>query len=602
MSRLLFLSRYKKFIVFGLLLWQLVSIYLIVIGSWPMWVVWLNTALVVSYILFASAFNGLLLVVTSMAFYVVLPQHYSDTLNMWRLVVGVLFLKTLFVSLRGGGSATTKQSLKSVFADFRLPRRSPSGAPRNDNSSLGRLWHGLLSYEKVAIALFVLGIISLVLARYPLRGASQLVFLLNTALVYPIVVWTVKNREQFIRLLKYGVFSTGAIIALGYVQFIATLFSTTYFFWQYWALRVVNLYYGWSLAQVSLYSNSWVTVSGEEKTLRMFSIMPSSHAFAMVCVFFLAFALPLLYIRHDEDAPRQRRRGASSSWLWAGIVLACLALILSGTRGVWVGMLPALVIAAVLYYWNRFALRKFITPIYGAMLVVVILFTASPLIDASLGFIRHAGQSTLDRVESIVDTGETSNAGRLAMWKAAGAYALHHPLGVGYANFVVTLSPDSNNVSFEEAASRENKLYNLPQRYITAHSLYLQLLVELSLLGLLLFGLFWLLFFYKAWMHLRLSTSPSLSFERRGTNADDGSSITEVSSGSSHKVGEVRRGMIKIGVSPETVYIATLSVVFLWFLVYSVFDVTWLNDKILLYTFVALGLVRVVLTKIQDKF
>lgn len=518
-----------------LLLWQLLSIYLMTVGAWSPWVAWVNVGVIILFILLRPTFEGLLLVAGSIAFYVVLPNNYSDTLSMWRPVVGVLFVKAVYEWF----SSQRSQSLKTTF--FAAVKNVVSWC------KVG-YW-----YEKLGVALFVLGMLSLLLARYPLRGASQLIFLLNTALLYPVVVWAVKSREQFVRLLRYGALSTGTIIAIGYVQFTATLFSVTYYFWQYWALRVASLYYGLPLAKVLQYSNSWVTVQGEAKTLRMFSIMPSSHAFAMICVFFLAFALPLLYARNSngrENCADQKK------WLWVGVTLACLALIVSGTRGVWAGMVPVFIIVAAFYKWKSFRLTALLKPALASMLLVIILFEASPLLDRGFAWVRNAGgEGTLDRVESIINPEETSNAGRLAMWKAASKYALQHPFGVGYANFVVTLSTTADNVSFDQAASQENKLYQLPQRYVTAHSLYLQLLVELSVVGLILFGLFWFSFFYRMWEYIR-----SRQYE----------------------------------INPETVYVASLCVVFLWFLAYGVFDVTWLNDKILLYTFLALGLVRVV--------
>ncbi len=509
----------NTYLLSGLVILQVLLVYLMAVGSIPTWVAWLSFGLILLFIVLKSTFEGLLLAVASMPFYVVLPTHYSDTFSMWRVVVGVLFLKLVWEWWR---------SHKTI--------------------SFRAYWGKCFAYEKVAIVLFILGVLSLLFAQYPLRGASQLIFLLNTVLVYPIVVWVVKSREQFIRVLKYGTLSTGIIIAIGYVQFVTTLFTNTYYFWQYWALRVSSLYYGVNLSKVLQYSNSWVTVSGEEKTLRMFSIMPSSHAFAMVCVLFFVFVLPLLYV---DGVTMLKKR-----WLLTTIVLACLAIILSGTRGVWTGMVPALLVVGALYFKNIF--RKIIRPIYVAMMLVVILFVASPVIDMGLNWVRHSGgQGELSRLASIVDPNETSNAGRLAMWKAATKYALRHPLGVGYANFVVTLNPTSNNVSFNEAASQENKLYNLPQRYVTAHSLYLQILVELSALGLILFALFWLAYYQISWKYL-------VNFAQ--------------------------------SIVPETVYIATTSIVLLWFLAYSVFDVTWLNDKILLYTFLVLGLVRSALT------
>ncbi len=567
---------FKNQSILILLLWQTLSVYLMAVGTWPAWVAWVNVGLIILFIVLRPAFEGLLLAVGSIAFYVVLPSHFSDTLSMWRPVVGVLFLKTVwewwFVSsprvggARGGASAHTTPNLSYL-------RRGVNAA----RSIVLNFHNSLYTYEKFGAALFVLAILSLALARYPLRGASQLVFLLNTALLYPIVVWAVKSRDQFIRVLRYGALSTGAIIAIGYVQFTATLFSVAYYFWQYWALRVATLYYGLPLAKVLQYSNSWVTVQGEAKTLRMFSIMPSSHAFAMVCVLFLAFALPLLYVsssrRRGSNSPTSEQKAGTllsaggPTWipdrvgndrrgrLWLGVALACLALIVSGTRGVWAGMVPVFIIVALLYKIKNLKLTELLRPALAAMLLAIILFEASPLLDRGFAWVRNAsGEATLDRVESIINPEETSNAGRLEMWRAASKYALHHPFGVGYANFVVTLSTTAKDVSFDQAASQENKLYQLPQRYVTAHSLYLQLLVELSAIGLILFGLFWLSFFYRMWDYVRSRA---------------------------------------YSISPETIYIASLCVVFLWFLAYGVFDVTWLNDKILLYTFLALGLARI---------
>ncbi len=526
-----------------LLAWQLLSVYLMAVGVWSTWVSWVNVGLITLFILVRPTFEGLLLVTGSIAFYVVLPSSYSDTLSMWRPVIAVLFLKTIYEWFNSQRS----QSLKTMF--FAATK------------SVVSWWKSGYWYERLGSALFALGVVSLLFARYPLRGASQLVFLLNTVLLYPVVVWVVKSRGQFVRLLMYGALSTGTIVAIGYVQFIATLFSVTYYFWQYWALRVASLYYGLPLAKVLQYSNSWVTVQGEAKTLRMFSIMPSSHAFAMVCVFFLAFALPLLYLKFEGVGKKGDPFAVNGSpflrWTWVGVVLACLALIISGTRGVWAGMLPVFIIVVLLYKIKSLKLTELLKPALAAMLLVIILFEASPLLDRGFAWVRNAGgEGTLDRVESIINPEETSNAGRLAMWKAASKYALQHPFGVGYANFVVTLSTTADDVSFDQAASQENKLYQLPQRYVTAHSLYLQLLVELSAAGLVLFGIFWLNFFYRAWNYLR--TENYL-------------------------------------VSPETIYITSLCAVFLWFLAYGVFDVTWLNDKILLYTFLLLGLVRVVM-------
>lgn len=407
------------------------------------------------------------------------------------------------------------------------------------------------------MALFLWGVVSLLWAQFFGEGAKQLLFLLNAALIYPVVVWTLRDSTRLVGLLRAGAVSTGVIVLLGFVQYAITLFTIAYYFWQFWALQVASVYYGTTLARVLQYSNSWVTVQGEEKILRMFSIMPSSHAFAMVCVLFLAFVLPLLYVSANNENMTAVKNALSFQMVrrrigvWGGVVLTMLALILSGTRGVWAGMLPALGLAGILYWRSR--VRQSVAPVLAAMLLVLVLFEASPLIDRAAAWVRHGGfgQGTLDRVASIIDTGETSNAGRLDMWKRAAAQVLRNPVGVGYGNFITTIASGDN---YDAAANQDNDEYNLPQRYVTAHSLYLQLLVELGVAGFLLFCGFWLAFYWDAYKVL------------------------------------YRRGVQGV----EMVLIVTASFVFLWFLAYSVFDLTWLNDKILLYTFLLFGLMRTI--------
>ncbi|MBL8031447.1 MAG: hypothetical protein JNK33_03935, partial [Candidatus Doudnabacteria bacterium] len=228
----------SRFVLPALLLWQLVSVYLMATGVWPASVAWLSLGLIVAYILLSPVFSGLLLAVASIPFYIVLPQPYSDTLSMWRPVVAILFLRAF------------AECAWHFRASLKVPRTVSVSAVKG---FIVTLWNKLLVYERLAIVLFGLAVLSLCVARYPVRGASQLLFVLNTFLVYAVVVWAVKSRTQFIKLLTYGAVSTGAIVALGYVQFVATLFSTTYYFWQYWAIRVASLYYGVSLARVLQY-------------------------------------------------------------------------------------------------------------------------------------------------------------------------------------------------------------------------------------------------------------------------------------------------------------------------------------------------------------
>ncbi len=528
-----------------LVLAQLILVYLLAIGVVPAWVVLVQAVVLAGLVLSLPSTYGLRVFVVSVPFYLVLPQQYSNTLSTWRPLVALLFVRVvgefLFYIYRSG-----RAEHKTLSNFFTIVKK------------LDKTVRSVRAWEWTAVALFVFGLVSLLWARFPVEGAKQLVFLLNAALLYPIVLWVLRDRKQTLPVLVSGVVSTGVIIFMGFVQYAITLFTVAYYFWQFWALQVASLYYGTELARVLQYSNSWVTVQGEEKILRMFSVMPSSHAFAMVAVLFLAFVLPLLYLnRHNEKLTAVENAlhfsELKKQWvLWASVVLASFALILSGTRGVWLGMLPVLVVAGLVYYRSK--LRMLVAPIFACMLLVVVLFEFSPITDRVTSWVRSGGwrSGTLERVVSIANTNETSNAGRLAMWKRVGAQVLHNPFGVGYGNFVATLEPDATTADFEAIANQDNDAYNLPQRYVTAHSLYLQLLAELGVVGLVLFGLFWI---FLLW--------------------DMGKAVVASSE-----------------LNLNNIFLVTTFCVFLWFLAYSVFDLTWLNDKILLYTFLLFALMR----------
>ncbi len=138
-------------------------------------------------------------------------------------------------------------------------------------------------------------------------------------------------------------------------------------------------------------------------------------------------------------------------------------------------------------------------------------------------------------------------------------YAIHHPLGTGYGNFISSIT-DTKNESFERVAEQKNLRFNLPQKFITAHSLYLHLLVELGLLGLMAFGAIWLGFFKKVWTYLR-----SVKFE----SAD------------------------------QSQLLLNIGLALIWLLAYGLFDVTILNERVLLYLMALMAVVNFLLRNKQ---
>jgi hypothetical protein len=195
-----------------------------------------------------------------------------------------------------------------------------------------------------------------------------------------------------------------------------------------------------------------------------------------------------------------------------------------------------------------------------AQLFIILFFALSPFINWGLNAIRFTPfeEHFLERAQSIYDLQESSNAGRLMIWRESVRYAVQHPAGVGYGNFIVSLfDVIAPQATYESLAAEKNTRYNLPQRFVSAHSLYLSLLVELSVVGVGLFVWLWWCFFGRVGRYVwQASTTPLV---------------------------------------PETVLVASFSLLIIWFLAYSVFDVTWLNDRVLLYTGVLAALVAIVL-------
>lgn len=193
--------------------------------------------------------------------------------------------------------------------------------------------------------------------------------------------------------------------------------------------------------------------------------------------------------------------------------------------------------------------------------LVIILFVLSPFISMGLNWVRtvNSDDNFLERAGSIYDLDESSNVGRLEIWKSSLNYAINHPLGTGYGNFISSIT-DTQNESFEQVGDQKNLRFNLPQKFITAHSLYLHLLVELGLLGLIAFGAIWLGFFKKVWTYLK-----SVKFE-----STDQSQL-----------------LINIGLA------------LIWLLAYGLFDVTILNERVLLYLMALMAVVNFLLRNKQ---
>ncbi|MBI3231578.1 MAG: hypothetical protein HYZ51_00670 [Candidatus Doudnabacteria bacterium] len=316
--------------------WQGFSVFMIGIFNWPTWVIWLNLVLFLLFILAADVYKSVLLLLLLLPFYVVLPNAYFDTLSIWRPLFVMLFA-VWFYRLDGIKASSPKlEKGRAAFVTKFLNRAKKIEFLK---------WDKFLAWFSAAC------LISLMWTELRILGIKQILFFLNIYLFYLVVGNTVNSREKIVEVIKFTIYSLTVIISLGFVQLFSTLVLGLDAFWVYWASFISRLYYGLDFARVALYSNSWFSFNGGRE-LRMFSILPDSQSFAYLCVFGVGFGLVYSL----------RLSGRLRSLLWSGVRFASLAVILSGTRAVWVGFLfPAC--AALYAYFKNFWLvfsKKFL--------------------------------------------------------------------------------------------------------------------------------------------------------------------------------------------------------------------------------------------------
>lgn len=545
-------------IVFGLL--QAGILALIVLGALPPGMVWINFALGIIFILSFSSYYSLLFLALSVPFYVAIPNPHFSSLSFWRPWFALLFV---------------------VFCwqQYRQLRRKGLAVGQSVYVAISDIWDNSLPWDKY-LWVFGLGavIVTLLVAPYPLEGVKQVLFWINLFLLYTVLINVVKTKRQVIEVIIFSAASLGVIVFLGYAQLIATFFTTLDIFWVYWASFISKLYYGPALANVLLYSNSWFSYSGGGEELRMFSIMPDSHSFAMMALYCMSFFLPLTYLckravkKFKISTPLFKSRlerplqivgddqkvlgFKTSYWLWFSIRLAGLAIILSGTRAVWAGLAVPLIVLLLGYYFNYY--KQQVKTVLTPYLLIILFFVLSPFINQGLHYLRVSNfkENFIARAQSIYDLQDESNIGRIEIWRNSLKFWVKHPNGVGLGNFLVSLTQPGQNSDFEQLAQQHNKQFNLPQEYVTAHNLYLQILVELGWVGLLLFATFWLKYLYELEKFIRghLAENNILTF-----------------------------------------FVFETAVTFLWILSASMFDVTFFNDKVLLYFVISLGLSGVII-------
>jgi len=242
---------------------------------------------------------------------------------------------------------------------------------------------------------------------------KRVIYFINLSLV-PIVV-TSLMRDKLLKLkpMLQSMLIPGLIVAaFGFVQLLSTYFVDIWSFHLFWGEQINLGLYGSEWSRITMGANTWFAYYGEQLSLRMFSTFPDSHSFPI----FVLLAIPALYALKKRNIL---------------VAFLLLAAILSGTRGIWLAFLAPIILSLILFrrikLWRHFV-------------IFILLFVVAYPIFASPQFRTDNSDLLTRRIRSIIDFSETSNSGRLAIWKATASSIKERPLlGVGIGNYPVIL-------------------------------------------------------------------------------------------------------------------------------------------------------------------
>jgi len=476
----------------------------VVLASWgsiPREVTLIMAGLMIVYVVFSSVENSLMLTLMSIPLFVALPITTSfDTMADWRLIIAVLFI-SLFFRLGVSVSLIKDESGKWHFRE--------------------NVRHYLAEY--LTWAFLSVGALSILVAEYKVLGVKKLLFIINIFLLHLVIrnflgkTGQVDKAVKVLRALGVGSIIT---IAVGLIQLLVTLFVPLAAFWQYWAGKIILVFYGKNLSELLKISNTWFAYyANKPPTLRIFSVFPDSHSSAMFLILSLPVFLSLAVFFQAEKRQRQ--------FYWIMAALATFLVIMSGSRGAWLSFIPVGAVGLYLF------IKKIELYFTKKIIIAFVAFGALFLVSSLYPFLYYKVQSMrvdlalFERAKSISDLDEISNKGRLEIWLTSAKSIIAHPiLGVGLGNYISVLGEDVSAV----------------KKGASAHNLYLDFAAEIGIAGALFLITMFLEILRSSWRFFKEAKEPYLK-----------------------------------------AFCLFFGLYFLWAMIYSLFDVVLLNDKVLMF-------------------
>lgn len=466
----------NKISFYIVLIVEILTILLAVLGILPREVVLVSNGVLLFYFIFSKVEDGLLLFIASIPIFVALPiSEGFDSLSAGRVFILVLFLKWLFEKRSLVLPRLKILSFKEIFKNHR--------------------------FELFAVILFIVLAMSLINAVDVGAGVKRLIYLANLSVIFIIVKDLIKTREYLGRVIKAILISFGLVFLIGLLQLISVYFFTIGGFWNWWADHFSYSFYGENLRQIVKNMNAWFASSlTGPSIIRLFGSFTDPHSFAL----YLLLACPILYIfvfpilKDKKVLWKNFRKIRFSKWfLGVLFILTLFFIILSGTRGIWLSAVCGL-IAIIYLFISTKDLQRSVSYILLTALIFITLIPITSIFATIPQFKEKLGPDAmlvLKRLSSILNIDETSNQGRIFIWKKTLESIKKSPLlGIGIGNFPIILEQD---IKLAKAGS-------------SAHNLYLNFGAEGGVSAFILVGLIFLEILIALFFILKSEISPKI--------------------------------------------------------------------------------------------
>src|SRR3972149_8375767 len=427
---------------------QLAVILFVIFDILPRETLLLSGGMLVVFALKNSIEESVFLIARCIPLFTALPFTSNfDSFNVWRFIVLIIFIKWIW---RYDVLAKALGALSDIFEKAKSNiRAAVVFAYKN--------WR----IEFLCAILLLMSLLSLAKADDVLVGVKKIIYFMNRGMLF-FVVRAVANKNNLNKIAFNALLSGALIVFIGFVQLASTYYMGVDDFSEFWALKVEKTLYGTAWANIAISANTWFAYFNGTIHLRMFSSFPDSHSFPLYLLIVSVFVSTFIVFK----------KTISQSCLPAYFLLGIfsLGIVLSGTRGIWAATaLPILIIG--FYYFKKIAPKEFILKLTLPLIFfIVALIISQPIFNSKqFQLIENETEESrvlINRLASIFDAGETSNQGRIWIWKESAKSIIKNPaLGVGIGNFPAVLK---QNIALAKAGS-------------SAHNLFLQILAEIGI-------------------------------------------------------------------------------------------------------------------------